>query len=123
MVVQSHDNGWFYILLCDFQLRTKKFHYLLHVHRVISRDLAHHELTQDRIDCRLADRITVTQRFQPCSHLISSIVWTRPLRISSLNGSVTSLIFFIGGVISKLSILTSRLKNSRIGQLWPPEAS
>ena len=24
MMEQSHDNDWLYILLCDFQLRTKK---------------------------------------------------------------------------------------------------
>jgi len=28
MMVQPHDNDWFYIFLCDFQLRTKKFYYI-----------------------------------------------------------------------------------------------
>ena len=28
MMVQPHNNDRFYIVLCDFQLRTKKFYYL-----------------------------------------------------------------------------------------------
>ena len=46
MMVQSHDNDWFYILLRDFQLRTKKFYYHIHIAHFITRDFAHHELTQ-----------------------------------------------------------------------------
>ena len=69
-MIQSHDNDRLNIFLCDFQLRTKKFHYLFHIHCVISRDLAQHELTQDKIYCRIVYRIAVTQRLQPCPHLI-----------------------------------------------------
>ena len=39
--------------------------------------------------------------------LISSIVWTSPFRICSFNGSVTSLMFLIGGVISGIYRKTS----------------
>ena len=70
-MVQSHNDDWLYILLCDLQLWAKKFYYLIHVHCVISRDLAHHELTQDKFDCRLVDCIAVTQRLQPCPHIIN----------------------------------------------------
>ena len=38
-------------------------------------------------------------------------------------GPLLWLIYGIGYLLSKLSILTSRLKNSRLGQFWPPEAS
>ena len=50
MMVQSHDNDWFYIFLCDFLLRTKKLYYYIHIAHFITRDFAHHELTQDKID-------------------------------------------------------------------------
>ena len=70
MMVQSHDNNWFYILLFDFQLGTKKFYYHIHVHHTIRRDLAHHELTQNEIDCRFVYRIAIAQRLKPCLHLI-----------------------------------------------------
>ena len=69
-MVQSHDNDWFYILLCDFQLRTKKFYYHIHIAHFITRDFAHHELTQDKIDCRIIDSITISKRLQPCLHLL-----------------------------------------------------
>ena len=70
MMVQSHDNDRFNIFLCDFQLRTKPFNNHIHVHHIISRNLSHLELTQDKFDCRLVYRITVTQRLQPCLHLL-----------------------------------------------------
>ena len=69
-MVQSHDNDWFYILLCDFQLRTKKFYYHIHIAHFITRDFTHHELTQDKIDCRIIDSITISKRLQPCLHLL-----------------------------------------------------
>ena len=70
MVVQPHDNDWLYILLCDFQLRTKKFYYHIHIAHFITRNFAHHALTQDKIDCRIIDCITITKRLQPCLHLL-----------------------------------------------------
>ena len=36
----------------------------------IRRHLAHHEFTQDEIDCRLVDRIAIAQRLQPSLHLL-----------------------------------------------------
>ena len=71
MMIQSHDNDRFYILLCDLQLGTKKFYYLVHIHCVISRDLAHHELTQDKIDCRivLSHGCNPKAAAMPSSHL------------------------------------------------------
>ncbi len=50
MMVQSHDNDWFYILRCNFQLWTKRFHYHFHITEATRRHFAHHELTQDEID-------------------------------------------------------------------------
>lgn len=70
MMVQPHDNDWLYILLCDFLLRTKKFYDHIHIAHFITRDFAHHELTQDKIDCRIIDSITITERLQPCLHLL-----------------------------------------------------
>lgn len=70
MMIQSHDNNRLNILRCDFQLWTKKFYYHIHIAHFITRDFAHHEFTQDKIDCRFIDGITVTQRLQPCPHLI-----------------------------------------------------
>lgn len=70
MMVQSHDNDWLYILLCDFQLWTQTFNNHIHVHHIISRNLSHYELTQDKFDCHLVNRIAVTQRLQPYPHLI-----------------------------------------------------
>ena len=61
-MVQSHDNDWFYILLRDFQLRTKKFYYHIHIAHFITRYFAHHELTQDKIDCRIIDSIAISKR-------------------------------------------------------------
>ena len=69
-MVQSHDNNRLNILLCDFQLWTKTLKNHIHVHHIISRNLSHHELTQDKFDCRLVYRIAVAQRLQPCLHLI-----------------------------------------------------
>ena len=68
-MVQSHDNDWFYILLCDFQLRTKKFYYHIHIAHFITRDFAHYELTQDKINCRIIDSITISKSLQLCLHL------------------------------------------------------
>ena len=68
-MVQSHDNYRFYILLCDFQLRTKKLYYHIHIAHLITRDFAHYELTQDKIDCRIIDSITISKRLQPFLHL------------------------------------------------------
>ena len=76
VMVQSHDNNWLYILLCDFQLRTKKFYYHIHIAHFITRDFAHHELTQDEIDCRLVDGIAVAQRLQPCPHFVNGMYIT-----------------------------------------------
>ena len=59
MMVQSHDNNRVYIFFCNFQLRTKKIYHHFHVHHTVRRDLAHHELTQGKIDSRLVYRITV----------------------------------------------------------------
>ena len=70
MMVQSHDNDWFNIFPCDFQLRTKKINYHIHIAHLITRHLAHHEFTQDRIYCRFIYRIAITQMLQPCPHLI-----------------------------------------------------
>ena len=70
MMVQSHDNDWLYILLCDFYLWTQTVNNHIHVHHIISRNLSHHELSQDKYDCRLFYRIAVPQRLQPCLHLI-----------------------------------------------------
>ena len=70
MMVQSHDNDQLYILLCDFQQRTKKFYYHIHIAHFITRDFAHHELTQDKNDCSIIDSITISKRLQPCLHLL-----------------------------------------------------
>ena len=69
-MVQSHDNDWLNILLCDFQLRTQTFNNHIHVQYIVSRNHSHHELTQDKFDCRLIYRIAITPRLQPCLHLI-----------------------------------------------------
>ena len=61
MMVQSHDNDRFYILLCDFQLRTKKIYYHIHIAHFITRDLAHHKLTQDSIDSRIFYCIAISK--------------------------------------------------------------
>ena len=88
------------ILLCDFQLRTKKFYYHIHIAHFITRHLAHHELTQDKIDCRFIDCIAVNQRLQPCPHLIDSmnitlqnllLQWLR--RVSTLWNNILRIIF------------------------------
>ena len=78
-MVQSHDIGLvkrFYIFLCDFQLRTKKFYDHIHIAHFITRDFTHHELTQNEIDCRLVYRIAIAQRLQPSFHLIDSMYIT-----------------------------------------------
>ena len=72
-MVQSHDNDWLNVLHCDFQLWTKKIYYHIRVHHTVRRDFAHHELTKDKIDCRLIDGITIAQRLQPSFHLIDSM--------------------------------------------------
>ena len=70
MMVQSHDNDWLYIFLCDFQLRTKKFYHHIRVHHTVRRNFAHYKLTQDSINSRIIDSITITESLQPCLHLI-----------------------------------------------------
>ena len=69
-MVQSHDYDWFYILLCDFQLGTKKFYYHIHIAHFITRNFTHHELAQDKIDCCIIDSITISKRLQPFLHLL-----------------------------------------------------
>lgn len=105
MMAQSHNNDWFNIFLCDFQLRTKKFYYHIHIAHFITRHLTHHEFTQDSINSRIFCRIVISKSLQPCLHIfyLMNILETYgtsdlsrvPFRISSLNGSVTSLIFLI----------------------------
>ena len=73
MMVQAHDNDWLYILRCDFQLRTEKINYHIHVHHVFGRYFAHHEITQNKIDCHLVDRIAVAQWLQPCLHFVDGM--------------------------------------------------
>ena len=73
MMVQSHDNDWFYILRCNFQLWTKRFHYHFHITEATRRHFAHHELMQDEIDCRLVYRIAIAQRLQPSPHLVNGM--------------------------------------------------
>ena len=68
------------------------FHYHFRIGKATRRHFAHHELTQDEIDCRLVYRIAIAQRLQSCLHLINC---TSPFRISSFSGSVTSRIFLI----------------------------
>lgn len=70
MMVQSHDNDWFYIFFCDLQLRTKKFYYHIHIAHFIIRDLAHHELTQDSINSCIVYCIAISKSLQPCLHLL-----------------------------------------------------
>ena len=69
-MVQSHDNYRFYILLCDFQLRTKKFYYHIHIAHFITRNFTHHELAQNSINRRIFYCITISKSLQPCLHLI-----------------------------------------------------
>lgn len=69
-MVHPHDNDWLYVLLCDLQLWTKTFHDNIHVHHITSRNLSHHELTQDKYYCRRVYRIAVPQRLQPSLHII-----------------------------------------------------
>jgi len=124
-MVQSHDNDWFYILLCDFQLRTKKFYYHIHIAHFITRNFVHYKLTQDSINSRIIDSITITERLQPCLHLIYRmnitlqdllLQWLRHLtivdflrtsanRASSFALGLASviLIFLIGGVTSGIN--------------------
>ena len=45
----------------------------IHIAHFITRYLAHHELTQDEIDCSLVYRIAIAQRLQPCSHIIDGM--------------------------------------------------
>lgn len=49
------------------------FHYHFRITYAIRSYFAHHELTQDEIDCRLVYRIAVAQRLQPCPHLCDSM--------------------------------------------------
>ena len=102
MMAQSHNNDWFNIFLCDFQLRTKKFYYHIHIAHFITRHLTHHEFTQDSINSRIFCRIVISKSLQPCLHIfyLMNILETYgtsdlsrvPFRISSLNDSVTWLI-------------------------------
>ena len=87
MMVQSHDNDWFYIFPCDFQLRTKKFNYHIHIAHFITRDLAHHELTQDSIDSRIFYCIAITKRLQPCLHLLYRMNILETLRVQATSSS------------------------------------
>jgi len=125
-MVQSHDNDWFNIFLCDFQLRTKKFHYHIHITHFIARHLAHHELTQDSINSRIFYCIAISKSLQPCLHLLYRmnitlqdllLQWLRHLTIvdflhtsanqaSSFALGLASVIlmFLIGGVISGLKV-------------------
>ena len=48
----------------------KKFYYHIHIAHFITRNFAHHELTQDKIDCSIIDSITISKRLQPCLHLL-----------------------------------------------------
>jgi len=45
-------------------------HYHFRITEATKRHFAHHELTQDEIDCRLIDSITISKRLQPCFHLL-----------------------------------------------------
>ena len=45
----------------------------IHIAHFITRDFAHHELTQDEIDCRLVNRIAIAQRLQPSPHLVDGM--------------------------------------------------
>ena len=45
-------------------------HYHFRITEATRRHFAHHEITQDEIDCSLIYRIAVAQRLQPCPHLI-----------------------------------------------------
>ncbi len=47
------------------------FHYHFRIGKATRRHFAHHELTQDEIDCRLVYRIAIAQRLQSCLHLIN----------------------------------------------------
>ena len=49
-------------------LRMKKFYYHIHIAHFITRDFAHHELTQDSIDSRIFYCIAISKRQQPCLH-------------------------------------------------------
>ena len=115
------------ILLCDFQLRTKKLYYHFHIAHFITRDFAHHELTQGKIDCSIIDSITISKRLQPCLHLfcrmnitlqdlllqrfrhltIVDFLRTSANQASSFALGLASviLIFLIGGVISGINII------------------
>lgn len=66
MMVQSHDNNWFYIFLCGFLMRTKKFYYHVHIAHFITRDFAHHEHTQGSINSHIFYRITISKSLKPC---------------------------------------------------------
>ena len=70
MMVQSHDNDRFNIFPCDFQLRTKKINYHIHIAHFITRNFTHHELTQDSINSRIFYCISISKSLQPCPHLI-----------------------------------------------------
>ena len=72
-MIQSHDNDWLNIFLCDFQLRKKKFYYHIHIAHFITRNFTHHELTQDKIDCCIIDSITISKWLQPCPHLVDGM--------------------------------------------------
>ena len=48
-------------------------HYHFRITEATRRNFAHHELTQNEIDCRFIDGLTVSQRLQPSFHLIDSM--------------------------------------------------
>lgn len=72
-MVQSHDNDWFNIFPCDFQLRTKKINYHIHIAHFITRNFTHHELTQDSINSRFFYCISISKSLQPCPHFVDGV--------------------------------------------------
>ena len=56
-----------------FHLRTQKFHYHIRITEATRRHYAHHELTQDEIDCSLVYRIAIAQWLQPSPHLVDGM--------------------------------------------------
>jgi len=109
----------------------KRFHYHFHITEATRRHFAHHELTQDEIDCRLVNRIAIAQRLQPSPHLVYRMDITLQdqllqrlcyltivdfLRTSANQASSFALglasvilIFLIGGVKSGIKIYTCYL--------------
>lgn len=52
------------------------FHYHFCIGKATRRHFAHHELTQDEIDCRLVYRIAIAQRLQSSPHLVDGMYIT-----------------------------------------------